>query len=128
MRIFIATYVAQLPVLSQCLSNIQGSTMSLAYVSILASQHHGTPNFEIEKNILTNNSNRASKQSEYSRERADLYLLEINKLRTGEPVDYLLSEAFMANYNWDFLFSTELSSSLLMIYIEFDIIFFMRRP
>lgn len=42
MRIFMATYVAQLPILSQCLSNIQGSTMRSAYVYILASQRNGT--------------------------------------------------------------------------------------
>lgn len=57
------------------------------------------PNFEVAKNILTNNPNRASQlysfirdlKPEYSRSRADLYILETNKLRTDEPIDYLLS-------------------------------------
>lgn len=57
------------------------------------------PNFEIAKNILTDNPIRASKlysfirdlKPEYSRLREELYRLEINKLRTNKPVDYLLT-------------------------------------
>jgi len=57
------------------------------------------PNFEIAKNIVTENPNKASQlysfirdlKPEYSRSRDDLYTLEANKLRTDEPVDYLLS-------------------------------------
>ncbi|VEH30323.1 hypothetical protein [Legionella sainthelensi] len=40
MRIFMATYVAQLPVLSQCLSNSQGSTMSLAQYNVHMLVYH----------------------------------------------------------------------------------------
>jgi predicted GIY-YIG superfamily endonuclease len=47
-----ATYVAQFPVLSQCLSNIQGSTMSPAYVYILASQRNGTLYVGSTSNII----------------------------------------------------------------------------
>jgi hypothetical protein len=57
------------------------------------------PTYEIAKNILTENPNRASQlysfirdlKPEYSRSRDDLYTMEANKLKTDEPVDYLLA-------------------------------------
>lgn len=42
MRIFMATHVAQLPILSRCSSNTQGMMMQPSYVYILASQRNGT--------------------------------------------------------------------------------------
>ena len=42
MRIFMATHVAQLPILSRCSSNTQGIVMQPSYAYILASQRNGT--------------------------------------------------------------------------------------
>ena len=42
MRIFMATHVAQLPILSRCSSITQGMMMRPFYVYILASQRNGT--------------------------------------------------------------------------------------
>lgn len=57
MRFFMATHVAQLPILSRCSSNTQGMMMQPSYVYILASQRNGTlknkfiPGFTAKYNV-----------------------------------------------------------------------------